>query len=267
MRSSAWAWSRRAWIDAYRGNDEAAIERFSIALELAPNDSLAFNTMFGIGMAALSWSSSRELRTAFENPVVSADARRTILREIAAQSGMDELVRNTLLLMADRGRLGQVVDVAEAFKTVAEARSGRVRAEVITASELPEAYFTELQKTLGAMKGLNEAMGAQRFPGVLQSDWDQVRALLNNLARVYQVETLAVLEPPGGGRGGRGGRGPAAAAAPAPPADGVAPGGGLIGYIVDAACAAGFATRARSRRKSNTAWFDGAMRVASAYAA
>src|SRR5262249_7036882 len=97
-------------------------------------------------------------------------------------------------------------------------------------------FRNELQKTLGAMKSLNEAMGAQRFPAVLQSDWDQIRSLLNNLARVYQVETLAVLEPPGGGgRGGRGGRGPAAAAAP--PADGVAPGGGLIGYIVDAACA------------------------------
>jgi hypothetical protein len=109
------------------------------------------------------------------------------------------------------------------------------------AKDLPTnaSFRDELQKTIGAMKGLNEAMGAQRFPAVLQSDWDQVRSLLNNLARVYQLDTLAVLEPPGGGgRGGRGGRGQAAAAAAPPPADGVAPGGGLIGYIVDAACAA-----------------------------
>ena len=49
--SSAWAWSRSGWIDAYKGNDASAIERFTIALELAPNDSLAFNNMVGIGCA------------------------------------------------------------------------------------------------------------------------------------------------------------------------------------------------------------------------
>lgn len=47
--SSAWAWGRSGWIDAYKGNDEAAIEKFTIALELAPNDFLAFNNMVGIG--------------------------------------------------------------------------------------------------------------------------------------------------------------------------------------------------------------------------
>jgi hypothetical protein len=91
----------------------------------------------------------------------------------------------------------------------------------------------QVQNTVAAMKALNEGMGAQRFPAVLQNDWDQIRSVLNNLARIYQVETLAVLEAPGGGRGGRGGRGPAVAAAPG----GVAPGGGLSGYIVDSECA------------------------------
>src|ERR1043165_7956907 len=95
-----------------------------------------------------------------------------------------------------------------------------------------------LEKTVATMKEVNLAMSTQRFPAVLQSDWDQIRSTLNNLARVYQVETLAALDPPGGGgggRGGRGGRGPAAAVAAAP--GGVAPGGGLSGYIVDVSCA------------------------------
>jgi AraC-like DNA-binding protein/tetratricopeptide (TPR) repeat protein len=48
---SAWAWSRSGWIDVYRGNPESAIERFKIALDLAPHDELAFNSMVGIGCA------------------------------------------------------------------------------------------------------------------------------------------------------------------------------------------------------------------------
>jgi AraC-like DNA-binding protein/tetratricopeptide (TPR) repeat protein len=48
---SAWAWSRSGWIDVYRGDPESAIERFKIALDLAPHDALAFNSQIGIGCA------------------------------------------------------------------------------------------------------------------------------------------------------------------------------------------------------------------------
>jgi hypothetical protein len=87
----------------------------------------------------------------------------------------------------------------------------------------------QLDKTLASAKEVNQVMAAQRFPAILQSDWEQIRSTLNNLARVYKVEMLAALEPPGGG-GGRGGRAKTAATGPVP-------GGGLSGYIVDLACA------------------------------
>jgi AraC-like DNA-binding protein/tetratricopeptide (TPR) repeat protein len=48
---SAWAWSRSGFIDVYRGDPDSAIERFKIALDLAPHDVLAFNSHVGIGCA------------------------------------------------------------------------------------------------------------------------------------------------------------------------------------------------------------------------
>jgi AraC-like DNA-binding protein/tetratricopeptide (TPR) repeat protein len=48
---SAWAWGRGGWIDVYNGDTESALERFKIALDLAPTDSLAFNNLVGIGCA------------------------------------------------------------------------------------------------------------------------------------------------------------------------------------------------------------------------
>jgi len=48
---SAWAWSRSGWIDVYKDEPRSAIERFKIALDLAPHDPLAFNSMVGIGCA------------------------------------------------------------------------------------------------------------------------------------------------------------------------------------------------------------------------
>jgi F-type H+-transporting ATPase subunit delta len=99
--------------------------------------------------------------------VVGVQARRTILREIAAGSGMDLLVQNTLLLLSDRGRLRYVADVAEGFKSLSEARAGRVRAEVITATDMPEAYFTQLQKTLERVTGKQVSVARRVDPSLL----------------------------------------------------------------------------------------------------
>jgi hypothetical protein len=113
-------------------------------------------------------------------------------------------------------------------------------AALSSAPDLPSnaEFRAQLEKTLTVTKELNQAMSAQRFSAVLFSDWDQIRSTLNNLARVYKLEPLAVLEAPGGGggRGGRGGgRGPAAPGATTA-ATGPVP-GGLAGYIVDVQCA------------------------------
>jgi F-type H+-transporting ATPase subunit delta len=125
-----------------------------------------------------SWNDSSELRSAFQNPVVSQAARRTILREIAAKSGMDEIARNGLLTIADRGRMAELPGIVEAFDALAEARSGRVRAEVVTASQLPEAYFSELQKILEQVTGkqvvVTVRVDASLLGGVVTRIGDQV---------------------------------------------------------------------------------------------
>jgi hypothetical protein len=110
--------------------------------------------------------------------------------------------------------------------------------EMSTAPDLltNSAFRGQVEKMLAAMKETNQALSAQRFPTPLWNSWDQLRATLNNLGRVYQVEMLAVLDPPGGGGGGRGGRGGRGAAAAAPAATGPVA-GGVAGYIVDLACA------------------------------
>src|SRR5207248_7698183 len=87
-------------------------------------------------------------------------------------------------------------------------------------------FRSQLEKALASAKDLNQGMASQRFPAALQSDWDQIRSTLSNLARIYKVETIAFLEAPGAGRGGRGAAGGQTAA-----------GAGLTGYIVDQCCA------------------------------
>jgi len=102
---------------------------------------------------AASWKQNRELRVAFENPGVSQQTRAQILRDLALQVGMHATTRDLLLLLSDRQRLGYVGEVSEAFDAMAEARMGKVRAEVRSATALPAAYFAELETVLRAATG------------------------------------------------------------------------------------------------------------------
>jgi adenylate cyclase len=49
--NNAWAWSRRGFIEAYRGNAEPAIEAFQHAIRLSPLDPFSFNSLIGMGFA------------------------------------------------------------------------------------------------------------------------------------------------------------------------------------------------------------------------
>lgn len=124
------------------------------------------------------WDENKDLRTAFENPSVSQDARRKILREIAETSGMQPLLRDTLLLVSDRGRLSHLPEIAESYEVLAEERSGKVRAEVTTATELPKEYFDTLRQTLERVTGRKvvvvSRVDASLIGGVVTRVGDQV---------------------------------------------------------------------------------------------
>jgi F-type H+-transporting ATPase subunit delta len=127
---------------------------------------------------AESWKQNRELRAVFENPSVKQESRSKILREIAQTTSMHERVRDLLLLLADRQRLRHVPEVADAFDAMAEARSGKLRAEVTTASALPPGYFTELERLLSEVTGkeivLAHKIDASLIAGVVTRIGDQV---------------------------------------------------------------------------------------------
>ena len=121
---------------------------------------------------------------------------------------------------AGKASAGELGDSIKRLAALADAK------DVLTNSE----FRSRLSETLFAAKEVNQVMGAQRFSTLLRGDWEQIRFTLNNLARIYKLETLAVIDPPDAGKGGRGGRAQAATA----PAPGQ---GGVSGYIVDLSCA------------------------------
>ncbi|HWL88703.1 MAG TPA: ATP synthase F1 subunit delta [Polyangiaceae bacterium] len=102
---------------------------------------------------AQNYQSSAELRNALENPLVSYDAKRSILLEIAQQLGLGQTAKNTLLLLNDRRRMRVLPEIAQQLKEKTDIERGVVRAVVTTAVRLGESYYAKLQTEVEKMTG------------------------------------------------------------------------------------------------------------------
>lgn len=132
----------------------ALARRYAKALlSLAKEQNAVDRVQRDLAALAAAWEESKELRDAFQNPIYGSDVRRKITDALAARLGVMPMLKNTLAMLSDRRRMRHLADIAEAYTNLAEAESGRVRAEVVSATALPEAYFAELQKTLEQVTG------------------------------------------------------------------------------------------------------------------
>jgi F-type H+-transporting ATPase subunit delta len=77
-----------------------------------------------------------ELHALLTNPEVDARARRAALEELLG--GADELVRNFLLLLVEKGRAGDVEKIRDEFEELVAAEEGRLTVELTTAIELSD---------------------------------------------------------------------------------------------------------------------------------
>jgi F-type H+-transporting ATPase subunit delta len=77
-----------------------------------------------------------ELRALLENPQIEPRSKVAALQEILG--GADELVRNFLLLITERGRGGQLEGIARELERLVAIEQGRLEVELTTAYELSD---------------------------------------------------------------------------------------------------------------------------------
>jgi hypothetical protein len=111
--------------------------------------------------------------------------------------------RNAMRLLADRSRLPHLRAIGRAYHALREERGGLVLAEVTTASALPDAYFAELERTLGQVTGRKVRLvkrvdpsliagvvtkvGDKVFDGSMKNRLSELRASLSDATLPAQV--------------------------------------------------------------------------------
>jgi F-type H+-transporting ATPase subunit delta len=77
-----------------------------------------------------------ELRTVLRNPQVDPQTKADVLDQILG--GADQLIRNFLRLVAEKGRIGEIEDIAREFERLMAAEERRLSVELTTAYELSD---------------------------------------------------------------------------------------------------------------------------------
>jgi F-type H+-transporting ATPase subunit delta len=99
------------------------------------------------------WEASVELRELFVNPAVAAVQKVAVLDQMNAKLKLQKELRNLLAVLINNDRIGEVKDVAAAYRAEMQERHGIRPVEIVTARELGEKDRGALVAGVGKLAG------------------------------------------------------------------------------------------------------------------
>jgi F-type H+-transporting ATPase subunit delta len=162
-------------------------------LELAREQGELDAVLRDVGAISDAWKESADLREIVRNPVLPRPALKSAMNGVLEKLGATQLTRNTVGLLADKGRLPQLEEVLEYLEELAEAETGKVRVEVTSAKPLSEAYYGRLADKLQRVTDRQVVLVKKQDPsligGVVTRVGDQVfdGSLSNRLSELEET--------------------------------------------------------------------------------
>jgi F-type H+-transporting ATPase subunit delta len=106
-----------------------------------------------------------ELRELLRNPQLDPRARAAALEDVLALG--DQLLRNFLLVLVDKGRIGQLEVIAEEFERLVAEQEGVLSAELTTAVELSDDDERRLLQQIETASGRKVEATRHVDPGLI----------------------------------------------------------------------------------------------------
>jgi F-type H+-transporting ATPase subunit delta len=102
-----------------------------------------------------------DLMRTLSHPAIPASKKRSLVDQLLTRMSLAAMIEKLLRLLADRDRLGLVPEIAAAFETRLMDHRRVVRADVVTAMELPPDRLAALRESLGRATGRDVQLSAR----------------------------------------------------------------------------------------------------------
>lgn len=133
---------------------------------------------------------SDHLHNALLSPAVSPARKRAVLARLMGEDGISRTVRNFLFVVIDHRRIHDLPSIVEAFDVLLDERLGFVRADVTSATLLPDAQRNELEAELSRLAGKKAKLTFTIDPALIGGVVARVGSVLYDGSVRGQLERL-----------------------------------------------------------------------------
>jgi len=132
----------------------------------------------------------QDARTFLENPTVSAERRKDLLKRLGDTLALDVPIRNFLDLLIDRNRLDLLDEIASTYEALLDEKLGVVRARITSALELNSQQRDEVAARLQALTGKKVRMEVSVDPALIGGLVAQVGSTIYDGSIRQQLNTF-----------------------------------------------------------------------------
>ena len=140
------------------------------------------------------YKNSRNLQSVIMNPIFGTKDKSGVLKGLASELKVTDLSARFMDLLVEKGRFRYIGEVAAAYSDLLDQHEGRVKATVISASQLTDAEVAKLSERIKAaigkdvelkvevdpalIGGIRTKIGSTVYDGSLRNQISQVREAL-----------------------------------------------------------------------------------------
>lgn len=136
------------------------------------------------------YSGSKELQVALENPVFPLSQRQKLLEDLCRRLALSRTTHHFAQLLLDRGRISYLPAIAREMRAMVDAQAGRVRAKVTSVQPLDVAAEVRIKAALEKATGKTVTLEKREDPALLGGVVVQIGDLVYDGSIVTQLERL-----------------------------------------------------------------------------
>lgn len=107
------------------------------------------------------------LRGILLNPQHDAEAKSGLVTGLSDKKGFSSTTKNFLLLLVDRGRVSLLPEILRSYQGLSDEKAGRMKATVVTASQVSEPIMKEIVSSLEKKTGKKVFLASEVDPGII----------------------------------------------------------------------------------------------------
>jgi F-type H+-transporting ATPase subunit delta len=120
-----------------------------------------------LGGVANLLEAQKELENAISNPLYDEEGRKKVLSLLVERLGLSEVMTSFLLLLFDKGRIQYLKDIYAYYEKLTDELANIVRADVVSASDLPEETIEKIRAALSEKTGKEVKMDVRVDPALI----------------------------------------------------------------------------------------------------